>query len=158
MMKKHSMPLRNFRCIVLGGAMALVGLPALSQQAALATAETAEIQEITVTGSRIAAPNEVSTSPIDVITAKDILLTGKNDISDILYQLPQNFNNSIGQDFSGRTSGLTTAGGLTTADLRGLGPNRTLVLINGRRLGVGDANTAIASPAPDLDQIPTFMV
>jgi outer membrane receptor protein involved in Fe transport len=138
--------------------MALVGLPALSQQAALATAETAEIQEITVTGSRIAAPNEVSTSPIEVITAKDILLTGKNDISDILYQLPQNFNNSLGQDFSGRTSGLTTAGGLTTADLRGLGPNRTLVLINGRRLGVGDANTAIASPAPDLDQIPTFMV
>ena len=56
-------------------------------------------------------------APIDVITAKEILLTGKNDISDILYQLPQNFNNSIGQDFSGRTSGLTTAGGLTTADL-----------------------------------------
>ena len=157
-MTNHSMPLRNFRCIVLGGAMALVGLPALSQQAALSTPETAEIQEITVTGSRIAAPNEVSTSPIEVITAKDILLTGKNDISDILYQLPQNFNNSLGQDFSGRTSGLTTAGGLTTADLRGLGPNRTLVLINGRRLGVGDANTAIASPAPDLDQIPTFMV
>src|SRR5580704_5198522 len=109
MMTNHSMPLRNFQCIVLFGAMALVGLPALSQQAALSTPETAEIQEITVTGSRIAAPNEVSTSPIEVITAKDILLTGKNDISDILYQLPQNFNNSLGQDFSGRTSGLTTA-------------------------------------------------
>ncbi|HMD27107.1 MAG TPA: TonB-dependent receptor, partial [Steroidobacteraceae bacterium] len=157
-MKNQSARLRILRCIVLGGMMAAGSLPAVSQQVALATTETAEIQEIVVTGSRIAAPNEVSTSPIDVITAKDILLTGKADISDILYQLPQNFNNSLGQDFSGRTSGLTTAGGLTTADLRGLGPNRTLVLINGRRLGVGDANTAIASPAPDLDQIPTFMV
>ncbi len=157
-MTNQSALLRTLRCIVLGGMMAAGSRPALPQQVALATTETAEIQEIVVTGSRIAAPNLVSTSPIDVITAKEILLTGKNDISDILYQLPQNFNNSIGQDFSGRTSGLTTAGGLTTADLRGLGPNRTLVLINGRRLGVGDANTAISSPAPDLDQIPTFMV
>jgi len=53
---------------------------------------------------------------------------------------------------------LTTAGGLATADLRGLGPQRTLVLVNGRRLGVADANTANPNPAADLDQIPTDLI
>jgi iron complex outermembrane receptor protein len=57
-----------------------------------------------------------------------------------------------------KTSGLTTAGGVATADLRGLGPARTLVLIDGIRLGVGSPNTAIAEPAPDLDQIPVGLV
>jgi outer membrane receptor protein involved in Fe transport len=42
--------------------------------------------------------------------------------------------------------------------LRGLGPQRTIVLINGRRLGLGDPNTANLNPAPDLDQIPTALV
>ncbi|MGB6308837.1 MAG: TonB-dependent receptor, partial [Steroidobacteraceae bacterium] len=48
--------------------------------------------------------------------------------------------------------------GVATADLRGLGPGRTLVLVDGRRLGVGSPNTAIAQPAPDLDQIPAGLV
>ncbi len=39
-----------------------------------------------------------------------------------------------------------------------LGPNRTLVLVDGRRLGQGSPNTAIQSPAPDLDQIPAGLV
>ena len=120
--------------------------------------EPAQLQEVVVTGSRIAAPNLTSTSPIQVISSKTIQETGKNDVSDILLQLPQNFNNSIGQDLSNNTSGLTSAGGVTTADLRGLGPNRTLVLIDGRRLGNGSPNTAIASPAPDLDQIPVTLI
>jgi iron complex outermembrane receptor protein len=121
-------------------------------------AESQPLQEIIVTGSRIAAPNEVSTSPIQVITAQSIQVSGKTDITDIISQLPQNFNNDLGQDLGNGTSGLTTAGGVATADLRGLGPNRTLVLIDGRRLGVGSPNTAIAAPAPDLDQIPAGLV
>src|SRR2546430_14767660 len=72
--------------------------------------------------------------------------------------LPQVFSNDLGQDLGTRTSGLTTAGGVSTADLRGLGPNRTLVLLDGRRLGQGSPYTAIASPAPDLDQVPIFLV
>jgi len=120
--------------------------------------EAVQLQEVVVTGSRIAAPNLTSTSPIQVISSKTIQQTGKNDISDVILQLPQNFNNSLGQDLTGNTSGLSAAGGVTTADLRGLGPNRTLVLVDGRRLGNGSPNTAIASPAPDLDQIPVQLV
>jgi iron complex outermembrane recepter protein len=126
--------------------------------AAVATSEAAPLQEIVVTGSRIAAPNAVSTSPIQVISEQSIKVSGKTDISDILNQLPQIFTNDLGQDLGNGTSGLTTAGGVATADLRGLGPGRTLVLVDGRRLGVGSPNTAIAQPAPDLDQIPAGLV
>jgi len=135
-------------------------LAAVTQAQTPATAPDAgkiEIEEVVITGSRIALPNMVSTSPIQVITEKDIRVSGKADISDIILQLPQNFNNSF-SDFNNRTSGLTTAGGLATADLRGLGPQRTLVLVNGRRLGVADANTANPNPAADLDQIPTDLI
>ncbi len=129
-------------------------VPALAQQAPSA----AEPATVVVTGSRIAAPNLESTSPIQVVTAQEIQLGGRMDISDVINQLPQNFNNGLGQDLGNQTSGLTTAGGVSTADLRGLGPNRTLVLVNGRRLGIGSPYTVIQSPAPNLDQIPTFLL
>jgi iron complex outermembrane recepter protein len=125
---------------------------------ATAAAEAGPLQEVIVTGSRIASPNEVSTSPIQIVSSKSIQVSGKTDISDIISQLPQNYNNDLGQDLGNGTSGLATAGGVATADLRGLGPARTLVLIDGRRLGVGSPNTAIAQPAPDLDQIPAGLV
>src|SRR6202140_4911774 len=142
--------------LLLAAAVALPSMSALAQQAPATSAEP--LQEIIVTGSRIAAPNEVSTSPIQVLSSKYIETSGKTDISDLITQLPQNFNNSLGQDLGNGTSGLTNAGGVSTADLRGLGPNRTLVLVDGRRLGQGSPNTAIASPAPDLDQIPAGLV
>ena len=134
-------------------------LTATAQTAPSAEATPAPvIEEVVVTGSRIAAPNEVSSSPIQVVTPEEIQRTGLTDVSDILYQLPQLQNNAVGQDLSNRSSGLTTPGGVTTADLRGLGPNRTLVLIDGMRLGQGSPQTTIASPAPDLDQIPLALV
>jgi iron complex outermembrane receptor protein len=133
-------------------------VPGSAQQAPPVPADSAPLQEIIVTGSRIAAPNEVSTSPIQVISAKSIQVSGKTDITDIISQLPQILTNDLGQDLGNGTSGLNSAGGVATADLRGLGPGRTLVLIDGRRLGVGSPNTAIAQPAPDLDQIPAGLV
>ncbi len=132
--------------------------PGSAQQAPPTPEDSPALQEIIVTGSRIAAPNEVSTSPIQVISAKSIQVSGKTDITDIISQLPQVFTNDLGQDFGNGTSGLASAGGVATADLRGLGPGRTLVLIDGRRLGVGSPNTAISQPAPDLDQIPAGLV
>src|SRR6202789_3729482 len=140
-------------------AIALAGVPALAQQTPVAAADPdAGLTEIIVTGSRIAAPNEVSTSPITVMSSKYIEVSGKSDVSDLLMQLPQNFNNSLSQDLGNTTTGLTTAGGVATADLRGLGPNRTLVLVDGRRLGQGSPYTFIQQPAPDLDQIPAGLV
>ncbi len=116
------------------------------------------LEELVVTGTRIAAPNLKSTSPVVAISSTDLKLGGHTDISDVLNLLPQISSNSLGQDLGNRTSGLTAAGGVATADLRGLGPNRTLVLVDGRRLGAGSPNTAIQSPAPDLDQIPSALI
>jgi iron complex outermembrane recepter protein len=146
------------RCLAFGAAVSLCTLPAVAQQTPAVTAPDTTLTEIVVTGSRIAAPNEVSTSPIAVLSSKYIEVSGKTDLNDLLMQLPQNFNNSLGQDLGNTTSGLTGAGGVATADLRGLGPNRTLVLVDGRRLGQGSPYTLIQSPAPDLDQIPAGLV
>ena len=143
--------------MILAAAAILPGMSALAQQQAPAVAAE-PLQEIIVTGSRIAAPNEVSTGPIQVLDSNYLKVTGKSDVTDFISQLPQVFTNDLGQDLGNGTSGLTTAGGVATADLRGLGPARTLVLVDGRRLGVGSPNTAIAQPGPDLDQIPVGLI
>jgi iron complex outermembrane receptor protein len=146
-----------FAALCLWAALTPAGVAQTIPAAVATGAADTGLTEIVVTGSRIALPNATSTSPIQVVTARDIEISGKIDVSDVLLQLPQNFNNSF-SDFNNRTSALTTAGGLATADLRGLGPQRTLVLVNGRRLGAADANTANPNPAPDLDQIPTALI
>jgi outer membrane receptor protein involved in Fe transport len=96
-------------------------------------------------------------SPIQVVGFKDIALSGKTDAFDLLNELPQNFQNSQ-SDFSSQSNPLNAAGGIATADLRGLGPQRTLVLVNGVRLGPGDGNTANPNPGPDLNQIPSQLI
>jgi len=132
--------------------------PVFAQDQPAATEQPEQLQEVVVTGSRIASPNGTSASPVQVISTESIKATGLNDVSNVINQLPQIFNNDLGQDLGNRTSGLTTAGGVATADLRGLGPDRTLVLVDGRRLGQGSPYTFIQSPAPDLDQIPLYMI
>jgi iron complex outermembrane recepter protein len=125
--------------------------------AADSTTVTEELQEVVITGSRILSPNQVSASPITVISNEDFKLQGTTDVSEVFNNLPQNFQNSKA-DFSNTPNPLLGPGGVATADLRGLGPQRTLVLIDGKRLGIGDPNTGDTNPAPDLDQIPTALV
>src|SRR3954466_12463049 len=119
-------------------------------------AQTENIQEVVVTGSRIAAPNLTSTSPVQVVTSKEIQQGGHTDAADILNQLPQVLQNSA-VDFSNTSNSLSTPGGLTTVNLRGIGPQRTLVLVDGKRLGTADANTGNPNPSADLDQIPVAL-
>jgi outer membrane receptor protein involved in Fe transport len=139
--------------------LALTGIliPALSWAQGQQT-QAPPVEQIVVTGTRLPNANLISTSPIQVVDAQEITISGKRDVGDLLLTLPQAFTNDLGQDLGNKTSGLTTAGGVSTADLRGLGPNRTLVLVNGRRLGTGSPYTIIQSPAPDLDQIPVGLI
>ncbi len=122
-----------------------------------AAADAATTREIVVTGSRIPQPNLTSVSPIVAVGNQEFKLQGHTDVIDLLNNLPQNFQNNV-SDFSNTSNPLNGPGGVTTADLRGLGPQRTLILVNGRRLGIGDANTGNPNPAPDLDQIPAAMI
>jgi iron complex outermembrane recepter protein len=120
-------------------------------------AETAEVSELVVTGSRIPQPNLTSISPVQVVGAQEVLLGGRPETIDILNQLPQVTQNSqIG--LSSTSNPLSGPGGVATLDLRGLGQQRTLVLVDGRRLGIGDPDTGNPNPSPDINQIPSQLI
>jgi iron complex outermembrane recepter protein len=112
--------------------------PAYAQTAAAAKEDA--VEQIVVTGSRIARPDLQAASPIAVITSQDIKLSGSVNVENILNDLPQTI--------PGLTSSSNNPGdGTATIDLRGLGEERTLVLVNGRRYlpagqdGIVDINT-----------------
>jgi outer membrane receptor protein involved in Fe transport len=107
------------------------------------------IQEVVVTGSRIAQPNLETTSPVTQVTAEDVITQGVTKIEDLVNQLPQAFAAQNGTVANGAT-------GTATVNLRGLGATRTLVLIDGRRMPYGGVSSG--SAAADLNQIPTAMV
>ena len=108
-------------------------------------AETAG--DIIVTGSRIPQPNLESVAPVTVVTAQDIKLQGVTRVEDLLNSLPS----VVASQASTIANG---SDGTATVDLRGLGTNRTLVLVNGRRLTPGDPGTSAA----DLNFIPSTLV
>ena len=106
------------------------------------------MDEVVVTGSRIVSPNLQSISPITAIGAEELNLAGKARIEDVLNQLPQ--------AFAAQGSNISNASdGTASVDLRGLGTQRTLVLVNGRRLMPGDPD---GGSAADLNQIPLTLV
>ncbi|WP_294250925.1 TonB-dependent receptor [uncultured Sphingomonas sp.] len=149
-MKNTQMMLRGgcaLSAVVLAGA--LFAAPAMAQDTVPASADTAASgpQEIVVTGSRIPQPNLESVSPVTVVNSADLKLQGTTRVEDMLNSLPQ--------VFAGQSSTVSNgASGAATVDLRGLGPQRTLVLINGRRLMPGDPTTSAA----DLNSIPDALV
>jgi outer membrane receptor protein involved in Fe transport len=132
-------------------------LGAHAQTPAAAPSTGTAVQEIVVTGTRIASPNLQSVSPVQVVTSQDIQTGGRMQTVDILNQLPQ-ANFAVGVDFGPTSDALSNPGGAATVDLRGIGPQRTLVLVDGKRLGIGDPNTGNPNPAPDINQIPSQLV
>ena len=110
-----------------------VGLAAPSAYAQPAPVE--KIEKFNVTGSRIPQANLESTSPITQITAQDIKFEQPVSVENLLNSMPQfvaDQGNNVG---NGST-------GTATANLRGLGASRTLVLINGRPLPPGKIGRA----------------
>jgi outer membrane receptor protein involved in Fe transport len=127
---------------------ASAGAPAMAQDQAASSSSPAAVQEVIVTGSRIQSTNLVSISPVTTVTATDIEQTGLVRTEDILNNLPQ--------IFAGQGSTLSNASdGTSTVDLHDLGPQRTLVLVNGRRLGPGAADGRNFS---DINQIPAALI
>jgi iron complex outermembrane receptor protein len=150
-----------FRASLLIAATTVAGTGGLLAQTA-GTANTTTpapaLEEVIVTGSRIPVPaNITATSPLTVVSRDEIQQQGHTDVTDFINQLPQSFINS-GSDLGNNSNPLLSAGGISTVDLRGLGPQRTLVLVDGRRLGNGDPNTLNPNPAADLDQIPAALI
>lgn len=105
--------------------------------------------DIVVTGSRVASPNLTSASPITVVNAQDIRLQGATRVEDVINNLPQAFASQSSSVSNGST-------GTATLDLRALGDQRTLTLVNGRRLMPGDPTST--SSAADVNVIPGIMI
>lgn len=123
---------------------AFASAPAFAQGAPAAEEEGSVI---IVTGSRIPQPNLTGVAPVTVVSSQEIKLQGTTRTEDLLNSLPQVFGDQGGNLANGAT-------GTATVNLRNLGPERTLVLINGRRLMPGDP----ISSAADLNFIPASLV
>ncbi len=107
-------------------------------------------EEIVVTGSRISRPNLESTIPVTSVGPQEILATGSLSVGDQLNELPQ-LRATFSQANSTRFIG--TAGS-NFLDLRGLGTDRTLVLLNGRR----HVSTSPGSFRWDINNVPSDLI
>lgn len=128
----------------------LTGAASAAATALPVQAQEATIQEIVVTGSRIPQPNLTSISPVQSVGAETVKIEGITRVEDLINNLPQAF-----ADLGGNLS--NGSPGTATVSLRNLGNQRTLVLVNGRRLMPGDP-TQNGNAAPDLNQIPSALV
>jgi outer membrane receptor protein involved in Fe transport len=132
--------------------LALVGVaaPAVAQTTptpAPQSDQPSQVSDIVVTGSRLRQPNLTTTSPVTQVTGEDIDVQGVTRVEDLVTQLPQAFAAQNSTVANG-------ASGTATVSLRNLGSSRTLVLIDGKRMGYGSPQ----DDAADLNQIPGQMV
>jgi outer membrane receptor protein involved in Fe transport len=110
------------------------------------TGEPLDLAAVFVTGTRIPRSEAISTAPYFMVTDEEFRLSGTHNVEQLLNSLPQVIPN--------RTAFLNNSGdGTVDIDLRGLGPTRTLVLVNGRRWMPADE-----SERSDLNTIPTFLI
>jgi iron complex outermembrane receptor protein len=106
--------------LALGGSLALVSAPTFAQ-----------VERIEITGSAIKSINGETALPVTVITKEDISRTGASNVQELIDRLTA--NNGGGRAL-GESIGESSAPGQSGASLRGLGRERTLLLLNGRRL------------------------
>ncbi len=146
-MRKRASRIGILTSSAIGLAMAM---PAFAQSASGNADET----EITVTGSRIKSPNDTSAQPVTAIAGAQLQESGAVTVADAINELPQ-FGNAFGgqnQDINTANAGFNI--GTELINLRNLGAQRTLVLVNGRRHVAGDPGTS----AVDLNSIPAGMI
>jgi iron complex outermembrane recepter protein len=129
-------------------ALAAVATTATAQMAPTSDADkgqTAELQEIVVTGSMIARPDAETAEAITTVTMQSLKALGITTVEQAIQQIAAN---QPGTQVSSSVSAFT--GGGSFANLRGLGQEHTLVLLDGQRL----ANNVTAGDAVDITGIP----
>ena len=124
------------------GGTAVVGVAPVGAQEA---APVQQLERVEVTGSAIKRIDAETSVPVTVLRADDLRKQGVSTVEGVL--------NMIGGNQTTQTTSQSvgaSTGGAAFANLRGLGQNKTLVLLNGRRI----ANNAFDGSAPDLNMIP----
>jgi outer membrane receptor protein involved in Fe transport len=144
-------PVKGRLCLAISAAMgfgAIYSAPLTAQNDSLEAEYEPILEEVIVTGSRIVTEDGFGrSSPVTVIGMEEIASFGLTRIEDILNNLPQiETAQTAFQSFD--------ATGTAQINLRGLGPKRTLVLVNGRRMQPG----GIYTWAVDVNQIPAQMI
>ena len=137
-----------------------IGGPAGAQGTGEVTAsptdETGQaLERMTVTGSRVARVPLEGAYPVTVIDRDTLLASGEVTIGEYLQQLPFMSGSPLNTSTNVRGAGGGLSRGIATLELRGLGPERTLVLLNGRRVVPGGNG---ASGVVDLNLIPMSWV
>jgi iron complex outermembrane receptor protein len=137
-----------------GSILALALTLALGSAAAAQDTETT-VEEVIVTGSLIRGTPEDAALPVDVISQEDLEKQGSPSTVELLKALPVS-NGVLGDtnQFDSRAQGSEGSG---SVNLRGLGPQRTLVLLNGRRLSINPLALAGAG-AVDTNTIPSAAI
>ena len=136
------------------GAAILFSLSITAAGAPAGAQEESAVQEVVVTGSRIARPESELPSPIVTSSAEDIEASGKVRIVEFLADIPALTASRTNQPGGNPIPPADTQTGVNTLNLRNLGENRTLVLVDGRRHVPAVAGTS----AVDVNSIPTDLI
>jgi len=134
----HSVQNRYAQPRLLLSAITIAVLTLANQASAQQSGEPA-MTRVEVTGSSIKRLATEASLPVSTVKAEDFIKQGITTLADVMMSLPQSASLAP-----------SNAGSGTNINLRGLGVNRTLVLLNGRRM----ANEAIADGYANLDVIP----
>ncbi len=114
------------------------------------------MKPVIVTGSYIPVVDaNASASPVLVLDAKEIEKSGASSVTEVLMRVPQNNSGTFNEGF---LSGNSFSKGSSSVSLRGLGPNATLILLNGRRLANYGFAQNITDQFVDLNSIPLAAV
>lgn len=122
-------------------------VPALAQ-AQTTSSETETVTEVIVTGSRLAARGFQAPTPVNVVGAEELALSGTQNVETLLNDTPQ----FLGSQNNGPTAN-TVPGGTATLNLRGFGAQRNLVLVNGRRFTITGPDQTT-----DINTIPAALI
>ncbi|NVK25901.1 MAG: TonB-dependent receptor plug domain-containing protein, partial [Gammaproteobacteria bacterium] len=105
-----------------------------------------DVEVISVTGSRIPTdPNATSSTPIQSVNAEDIQMSGELNLADIVADIPALVSSTTAEN---------STTGANALNLRGLGSERTLTLVNGRR----HVSSFRGTSAVDVSTIPRALV
>ncbi|GBR53450.1 TonB-dependent receptor protein [Neokomagataea thailandica NBRC 106555] len=124
-----------------------VTLSGATRRRALTAIDASQSENVVVTGSALSTSNNQNANPVQIITSKQIEQTGATTLGDYLQRLP-----SIGS--SGTTNSQTNGtGGASCTDLRNLGQNRVLVLVDGKRAAINGNNSCFDMNTINVHQV-----
>lgn len=126
-----------------------MGISAPTLAADATAADTGELTEVVITGSRIRRNDAETPSPVQVITREDVERSGQQNVADLIRSVSADNQGSLSNAF-----GIGFAAGASAVSLRGLGLNSTLVLVNGRRMAPYGLADDGARSFVDLNTIP----